>query len=1625
MARREARRQEGWNTDCRTRGGGRSVIAVAGGAGLGFQPLDVFDLWQRHLGKSLRWLGAHADQASELMEAVVRLLSGEEGRLLKTRVWRSLEGCGCFGRYVPEAASAEVEAELRAAAGKGFEPWLRARLSAATETEINVQLGEMTLKRHAMQLLDRAVSRHPDFLTVFGRQNTRTRHQCAEVSRSERRRWLRLLGTRHDVQIWAPDERPTPAPRAAVLGGALSPWVSELLESLRKEVPALAGLEMAVVDVAETHALLGCAAADGTRKEVVVLREPPALHVYNVVEHGRRWQRSLEYSSDASHCYAEIDGVELGLTPRPHWQMGDAGVAAPPAASLVIVRALTEGQRETFVPGRHLRGLLPEALLVAYVFWQRPDGSMLAQKRPEDREPADPMAFGDAPEGGKDDDELGSDTLEVKLSSGNAVVRRVPLDRAGAPQPKAARRLLSTLYARRGGALARLVELLERVEDLAHVLVWSATDEESKKDDDGLPVDLVELPRLRLSFDAKRDADGVVRLHSREHPGLFVGWLRNEAHAAALLKGLPHCLLLQNELGEAYVLLSALAKPCRLADPTDPLMTQLLVTRHAPGWADSLPGVRHYLYPVHRSGAFLTPPSLAARLSLLLCRWLARDFESVFELSTCTAVDTKLSAEEAQLWALLADFEDDVEPGAHACRLRLWLATRCCAELACPWVPSAELLLYLSKLPHVAPTCQLSASEELTLLRLHAGGNAQLSARIAFLDAALEADAAAAHAAAAAHGAATNPWGAAPLAAARPAPPLKAQYPARPAFKDFDAPFEYASLLDATKMAAWKKTIEALSYTRPEEKSGLDALKLATEWTNSGIRLDSDGKGFWLIYELLNGSLNFKLLVDDSPYALGALLLRLTTNHDHDLLPLLRLMETERELAVDMPKYEDGRSKTMKFFKGRTGKGMPEKVYDKLQSRLPQLRCSQPPTPPPPYEPPTQLPMPPLRELRRQHRSWLAPRTLDNALKARALPAPFNQQLDGGEALMLAPINPRSFVVVAPAAAGGGGGGGGGEKLGVEQHPAAASLVARKMQKRLDDDKAWLTANTAMIPRLQGFDGGGSDAAPSTSELAAQEKTARAVASALEGLLTRDNAVLDEALPRVLAKAAEGGASVSEATRRARALAHHGGAEPRVSLPRLAELLMSVDAIDEMRALNPTLTDAEASEVLEEVSALLHDQPRRVRRARARARAAAPPRPRRRPRREPRRGARRAHRGEGARPLRPAGGDAALPARPRRRDGEGQRGRLEADARPALPRLRVLREHRPPAAAGRAARQARRRRARGALALPPDDHGRGEDDGRRAARRAPARRRLAARDLGGARAAPLVLALGAPRLLRRRRAAQARVDLRLRPAVGGDGGAGREGAHRHRGARGDGDDAVGGEGLPAQAARAPPPPRHRPVPEEGGGAHVADARADAGEAHHAARVPVRQGVAPRAGGARRPNLRRVAARRRRHRRGRRRPPPAALRAQLAARRQAPARLRADALGAAVAPPRRPRLARQQRRAVQPGGGAGGRPAAGARRRLDRREGGGDRRAAPRRRRGGRRGEARAAHAALCAAVGGVVPREAAADPRRVARALRAQARPPRAHRRADRCRLLERRARRRTRRCRTSSPTRT
>jgi hypothetical protein len=75
------------------------------------------------------------------------------------------------------------------------------------------QLGEFTLKRHAMATLPREIESHHDFISVFGaatassttnaRGSSRSSATigCAEVKNSEHRKWLRLVGRRHDVQV--------------------------------------------------------------------------------------------------------------------------------------------------------------------------------------------------------------------------------------------------------------------------------------------------------------------------------------------------------------------------------------------------------------------------------------------------------------------------------------------------------------------------------------------------------------------------------------------------------------------------------------------------------------------------------------------------------------------------------------------------------------------------------------------------------------------------------------------------------------------------------------------------------------------------------------------------------------------------------------------------------------------------------------------------------------------------------------------------------------------------------------------------------------------------------------------------------------------------------------------------------------------------------------------------------------------------------------------------------------------------------------------------------------------------------------------------------------------------------
>ena len=1243
---------------------------------LGYAPLEVFDMWQRSLHRTLGWLSAEPEQTSDVMEATVRLLSGKErsAKLLTTRNWQSMRGHGCDGRYTPDASGttsgapagaaeragwgSEAEAEAAAAAKSGGYPaWLRVKVSAAAETEINVQLGEMTLKRHHMQLLDGAVAHHADFLAVFGENSDGGRHQCAEVKRSSRRRWLRLLGTRHDVQIWAADERSPPVPRAAMLQGALSPWVMETLEPIKASLPLLSdpAVTISLTDLQGAYALLS-AVVGGSLKELVLYREPPVLHVYNVVEHGRRFVRDLIYISDAARCYGVPSGrgsnggtpstaapaYAIGTHPRLHWEAGDVGAPATAAPSLVISRALSaSAPLEYFVPNRQLNGLLPLALIDGYRFWRTADGqSLLGVRVSKTGAGADAVALpapaaagasaagGDKPTGGDGGGGAtaltrastseglaiaGSDELSISIGKGGAVVRRIPRDASGSPLPSESRRLIAALTCDRGTPLHALVSLIERFEDLAHVLMWSAKESESGAaassnpfggggisnpfaagGDTDVPLALLELPRLHLSFEAvKQPADGSVRIYSKEHPGHYLSHADGE-RMTALLRGLPHALLLLNEDGDHFVLLSALAKPCRLSDPSEPLSSQLLLSRASPEWAEALPGVRHHLYAVHRSQSFLVPPSLAACLNLLILRWLARDFEAAFALCPACATDTPLTADERQLWDLLGSFDDDIEPEAHACRLRLSLATRSCPEMAPAWDVAEQLSLYLTKLSFVPASCQLSAPDELLLLRAYGAASAEAQARVAFLDAALDAALAQEMAQqAAAH----NPF--ASSAAVPPAPQLSPQYPPRPPVHDFDVALEpSALLLQPEALATWQKKLTSLSYSRPDEVSGLNALKLLNDWV-SAVRIDADSKGFWLLYELLSGSLNLKILLDDSPHALGSLLLRLAhPSHGEELRPILRLMESNRAFANEMPKFEDTRSKGLKLFKGKAGKGMPEKIHSSLQSLLPRLPDSGRLPSHTPYSPPLALPMPPLRDLRTIHRTWLAPAALGVAATERLVPPRFAPSGPAEQATVLAPIDPLNYLRRAnpPANAGGGAAGAAGSRppqVQVERHPASGSVVAQRMLKRIVEDVTWLVSDAAQsatqTPKLAAFEGATSapTALPSHTELQARGATVSRLLAALESLYTEDTAAYDALLPEVQSLITAGGASAPDAKRRARALAQLAGCEMTASVELCCGLLMSSHGEAELRVLNPLLSDSEVAQALSDFTALL------------------------------------------------------------------------------------------------------------------------------------------------------------------------------------------------------------------------------------------------------------------------------------------------------------------------------------------------------------------------------------------------------------------------------------------------------
>jgi hypothetical protein len=177
--------------------------------------------------------------------------------------------------------------------------------------------------------------------------------------------------------------------------------------------------------------------------------------------------------------------------------------------------------------------------------------------------------------------------------------------------------------------LFRICQMLTRIEDISHILVWTSP----TVDKDLMHIETIELPRLKIKFQPRKDESESVRLFLLEQSGWFVsesislqedkaslqGYKIESALPAApfltkLLDGLSNCLILENSSHDLQLLMPN----CEVYRPNsadDPFTTNLIYNRGGMGWQQVMES-RYYLYPVHTSKTFFIMNSLGMSLSL-------------------------------------------------------------------------------------------------------------------------------------------------------------------------------------------------------------------------------------------------------------------------------------------------------------------------------------------------------------------------------------------------------------------------------------------------------------------------------------------------------------------------------------------------------------------------------------------------------------------------------------------------------------------------------------------------------------------------------------------------------------------------------------------------------------------------------------------------------------------------------------------------------------------------------------------------------------------------------------------------------------------------------------------------
>ena len=273
--------------------------------------------------------------------------------------------------------------------------------------EIDVQLGQMTLRSKHLAALPSEIANHPDCKLIFGDATI----QASLLDRAEHMQRYRLVGLNHQIEYW-----PTPHTVCPPVDDhwereydpadlfESESWIINLFEPIRKnffdglpgQPPPMQFLmpEKALSEEAEVAIILGLhQKIGGPFKLVYLFRRLKCLHVYECVTQGREWFYSLHLTTDTRFCLRELDRDDKKRrVQHPSWWVNAGGHPYPKdlqvclvndisdvsrnfATSALIIREDTHhlnlsGGKEKFVPARLLYGAIPQALLDTFRFWE-------------------------------------------------------------------------------------------------------------------------------------------------------------------------------------------------------------------------------------------------------------------------------------------------------------------------------------------------------------------------------------------------------------------------------------------------------------------------------------------------------------------------------------------------------------------------------------------------------------------------------------------------------------------------------------------------------------------------------------------------------------------------------------------------------------------------------------------------------------------------------------------------------------------------------------------------------------------------------------------------------------------------------------------------------------------------------------------------------------------------------------------------------------------------------------------------------------------------------------------------------------------------------------------------------